>query len=368
MRSQSGSAYTRIEQEGSIAVPLSVFSELVGSLPPNEKIEMQLVEKALQIRCARFEAHIGGIDSKMFPPVSKFQDGVTITAEVGKIRQAINYLVFATASSDSRPVLRSINAKIDGNSLTLAASDGFRLAVYKMNLLTPTNRKFEIIIPSSTLKELNRLLSGQIEVKVNHPFKIDIKRTSVSEEIVINHSNYDMRVINSPLDANTIIEININQAQNLIIFKLDKVDLTSRLTIGNYPQYEKLIPQMSSAKAIINVRKFLEAAKIVTFLSLEQEDAFIRLIISPMGESTLGKITIYARSDNITYKIGEVDAIVEGGESKIAVKPKFLIEMLTVIEEESISLETTNPTEPCVIKPMGLDNYAHVIMPLNVQW
>ncbi|GAH58129.1 unnamed protein product, partial [marine sediment metagenome] len=66
--------------------------------------------------------------------------------------------------------------------------------------------------------------------------------------------------------------------------------------------------------------------------------------------------------------VGEIDATVEGEESKIAFNGKYLTEVLSVLNEAQVALETTNPSSPGVLRPVGVDNYLHVIMPMFVQW
>ncbi len=66
--------------------------------------------------------------------------------------------------------------------------------------------------------------------------------------------------------------------------------------------------------------------------------------------------------------VGEIDAVVEGEEAKIAFNGKYLTEVLSVLHEPQVALETTNPSSPGVIRPVGVDNYIHVVMPMFVQW
>ena len=66
---------------------------------------------------------------------------------------------------------------------------------------------------------------------------------------------------------------------------------------------------------------------------------------------------------------GEVDAQVEGGdEAKIALNSKYLADVLDVLQESEVALETTSPSSPGVLKPVGNDRYIHVVMPMFVQW
>ena len=66
--------------------------------------------------------------------------------------------------------------------------------------------------------------------------------------------------------------------------------------------------------------------------------------------------------------VGEIDATVEGDDAKIAFNGKYLTDVLSVLKEAQVALETTSPSSPGLIRPVGTDNYTHVVMPMFVQW
>ena len=128
----------KIEEEGAITVPARLLTEFISSLP-NDKIDINLSPrtKTLELKCARFEARISGVDAKDFPPIPKVEEGITTKAEVETFQQSINQVVFAAAVEESRPVLTGVNAQFKDDLLTLAAADGFRLAVFRLPLAAP---------------------------------------------------------------------------------------------------------------------------------------------------------------------------------------------------------------------------------------
>jgi DNA polymerase-3 subunit beta len=77
---------------------------------------------------------------------------------------------------------------------------------------------------------------------------------------------------------------------------------------------------------------------------------------------------VSARSEEIGDDVGEIDAVVEGEEAKIAFNGKYLTDVLGVLHETQVALETTSPSSPGVIRPVGSENYLHVVMPMFVQW
>src|SRR4030066_148789 len=99
----------KIEEEGSITVPARLLREFVSSLPSdNIAVNLSPQTKTLGLKCARFEARISGIDAKEFPPIPSVDEGTTTEAEVEALRQAINQVVFAAATEESRPVLTGV--------------------------------------------------------------------------------------------------------------------------------------------------------------------------------------------------------------------------------------------------------------------
>jgi len=318
----------KVEEEGAITVPAKLLNEFVASLP-NDKIDVSLAArtKTLQMKCARFEARISGIDAKEFPPIPTAEEGIATKVEAEAMCQGIMQTVFAAAADESRPVLTGIYAEFEDKLLTLAAADGFRLAVYKLPLAAAVKQKTAAIIPARALAELNRLAADQEEA----------------------------------------IEIKLNTTKSQILFRLKDVELVSQLVQGNFPQYSQLIPQSYNTRAVVDVAQFLRATKTASIFARDGS-GIVRLTISPGAKAAAGKLTIAAKSEEIGDDTGEIDAAVEGEEAKIAFNGKYLTDVLNVLHQQQVALEVTSPSSPGVIKPVGVDNYIHVVMPMFVQW
>jgi len=318
----------KVEEEGAITVPARLLTEFISSLP-SDKIGVSLSPrtKTLELKCARFEARISGVDAKDFPPIPKVDEGITTKVEAEALRQGTNQVAFAAATEESRPVLTGVDAQFDGDLLTLAAADGFRLAVYKLPLTAPVSQQTEVIIPSRTLSELGRLMADQEEA----------------------------------------VEITVNSNKSQALFRLKDIELVSQLVQGTFPNYTQLIPQSYNTRMIVSIAEFLRATKTASIFARDGS-GIVRLVITPGGELTSGKLTVSARSEEIGDDVGEIDATIEGEEAKIAFNGKYLTDVLSVLQEAQVALETTNPSSPGVIRPVGTDNYTHVIMPMFVQW
>ncbi|MEE9198489.1 MAG: DNA polymerase III subunit beta, partial [Dehalococcoidia bacterium] len=152
----------KVEEEGMITIPARLLSEFVSSLP-SEQIEMTLAprSRSLNIKCARFEARISGAEAEEFPPIPTVDEGMAIEIDPEVLRGAIHSVDFAAATEDSRPVLTGVQMELKGDSLVLAAADGFRLAVHEASLGAPVPEDISVIIPAKTLSELKRLIGDQ---------------------------------------------------------------------------------------------------------------------------------------------------------------------------------------------------------------
>ena len=318
----------KVEEEGTITVPARLLTEFISSLP-NDKIEINLSQRTtLELKCARFEARISGVDAKDFPPIPKVEAGIATKVEVEALQRGISQVVFAAATEESRPVLTGISAEFEGDLLTLAAADGFRLAVHKLPVAAPVSQKTTVIIPARTLAELNRLMVDQEEA----------------------------------------VDITVDPDKSQALFRLKNIELVSQLVQGAFPNYAQLIPQSYSTRTVVEVAAFLRATKTAAIFARDGS-GIVRLMMVPGGgELKPGKMTVAARSEEVGDDVGEMDAVIEGEEAKIAFNGKYLADVLGVLHEEQVALEITTPSSPGVIRPVGVDNYVHVIMPMFVQW
>ena len=212
-------------------------------------------------------------------------------------------------------------------TLTLAAADGFRLAVFKLPLKEKFSQKTEVIIPARTLAELNRLIGDQEET----------------------------------------VSITLNPNKSQVLFRLKSTELVSQLVQGTFPNYSQLIPKSYNTRVIISVKEFQQATKTASIFARDGS-GIVRLVVTPGSEASPGRLSVSARSEEIGDDVGEIDATVEGADAKIAFNGKYLTDVLSVLRESQVALETTNPSSPGLIRPVGTENYMHVVMPMFVQW
>jgi len=318
----------QIEEEGAITVPARLLTDFVNSLP-QDKIQLTLAPRArqLKVKCARNEATIGGMDADDFPPIPAIEDGGTLEIDPKVLREAITQVVFSAATDDSRPVLTGVDLVVEGDVLTLAAADGFRLAVRTLKLKKKVAERQEVIVPARALAELNRLLQDQEDP----------------------------------------VEMTFNANRTQVLFRLKDIELVAQLIQGTFPDYSRLIPKEWASRAVVEVRDFLQETKIASIFARDGS-GIVRIMFEAGEDGTPGKMTITARAEEVGDNQGELDAQVDGEAAKIAFNGKYLQDVLQVLDGGRVALETTGPSQPGVIRPVDNDTYVHVVMPMFVQW
>jgi len=333
----------KVDEEGAITLPARVLIDLVNALPP-ERIDMELVVRTstLHLQCARFEANIKGIDAQEFPIIPTLQvqedGGLKLEAEV--LGQMIEQVAFAAAVDESRPILTGALmhfARADTEDrLTMAAADGFRLSVRREVLQAAATSDLaieaaDVIVPARALTELARVTGGNEEP----------------------------------------IALSITSERNQILFHQGNVDLVSQLIEGHFPDYTQIIPTTHTLRTVVETGAFLKAVRMANIFARDAAN-IVRLSIVPGAELTPGHMSVAATSAELGDHVGEIDASVEeaGGERgepmTIAFNANYLIDILSRVGMAQVALETTTPSSPAVIRPVGGPDLTHVIMPIHI--
>ena len=322
---------TGIEREGEITLPARLLADYVALLDHGQKVELELNPKThkVHLACGRYEANIAGIDAEDFPPIPQVSGGPNFSIPAPTLKETISGVVFAAAPDDTRPVLAGALLKLGGSELTLAAADGFRLAVRKVELPTE-GPELTMIVPARTLTEVARLLSD---------------------------------------DADEQVSINTTPNGNQVYFAFGKTEITSRLIEGQFPDYERIIPSDAKTRVKLSTTDFLRATRAAAVFARDNSN-IVRLECSPAVEGALsgnGSVLVKSTSAEMGDNEGTLDASVDGDDTQIAFNGRYLRDALEAIDTPEVQLKITGPSSPGVIEPAGEPNgYTHVIMPMHV--
>lgn len=323
----------KVEQEGEITVPARLVVDLINSLP-SERIDLSIDDQTLRLVCAKNEADIKGIDAQEFPLLPEVGDEFQMTLEPELFRQMISQVVFAAATDESRPILTGVLARFDGDTLTMAAADGFRLSVRTARLPEPIAEPISVVVPAKALNELARI-SGEEE----QPIGVYI--TPARSQIVFHMQG----------DAGA------NKGR---IFGMDMV---SQLIEGNFVNYRQIVPKSFTTRTLFDTQQLLRACRTANIFA-RSEAGVIHMDITP-GDG--GNVRISATSAEMGDSTVDLDANVEGEPVTIAFNVRFLIEVLSVMESAQVALETISGANPGVLRPVGSEDFVHVIMPMHIR-
>jgi DNA polymerase III subunit beta len=310
----------KIDSDGATTVPAKLLTDYVNALQGGERVDLELTAgQTLHLRAGRYESHIKGIDADEFPAIQTAGDRPTTRIAQNVLRQALEETAFAAASDEARPILTGVLARFEGDTLTLAAADNYRIAVKTIPILDPVPET-SVVIPARALNELVRILA----------------------------------------DIDQPIEIVLAQARNQILFHLEGIDLVSRLIDGQFPNYQQVLPQSHTTRAVLDREELLRAVRPAALIAHESAN-IVKLQIEANGHAG---ITVSANAE-VGDHVGQVEAAVEGDGTTIAFNARYLADVLTNVDAEQFALELNGPLSPGVFKPVGDDRYVHVVMPVR---
>lgn len=342
----------KVEDEGAITIPARLLSEFVNSMPP-ERIDMELAVRTqtLHLACARHTANMKGIDASEFPIIpstgtgqeqdenAEALEGTRIELETTGLRTMIDQVVFAASSDESRPTLNGVEVSFKPDRLAMAATDGYRLSVRSVHLDKPfVDGTVTVIVPARSLSDLGRIIADA--------------------------------------DSDRPVQVIVTEARNQIIFQVSgkgegrgvfhRVELASQLIDARFPDYRAIIPKDCKTRTVVDTASLLEAVR-VSRLFARDNNNIVRVAINPGDGENAGNVRLTATSAEMGDSVNEIDAQVDGVDLEIAFDARFLVDVLSQIDQPQVVLETTQSTRPGTIRPLGIgeEEFLHVVMPMH---
>ncbi|MDX9850821.1 MAG: DNA polymerase III subunit beta [Anaerolineaceae bacterium] len=314
-----------IEEEGSITIPARTISDLVSTLPA-DRVEMLLNDRTqtLNVRCGTNVTDIKGIDAQEYPPMPMPEKSGGVDLNVANLKEMILQVAFAASSDEARPVLQGILTQIEGSTMTMAATDGFRISVSSSSVSNPNNKTISAIIPARAMNELARIAAN----------------------------------------GDATVSMSIPEGRGQVVFNLKDAELVSQLIEGNFPDYKVIIPRNYKTHTVISTPSFQKACRQAEIIARDGNN-IIRMHIQPKMEGP-GIVEISAQSEETGNSEVQLDANIDGEGLLIAFNVRYLREVLDVVKTPSVALETNANNTPATIKPIGENEFTHVIMPMHL--
>ena len=316
----------KVHTSGAITLPARTFADLVSNLSP-EQVDLTLdgPTQTVNLRCGGTRANIKGIDADEFPPVQR-GDGGDLVIDGRTLKEMINQTVFAAATDDNRPILTGVHTRLEGNVITMTASDGYRLAVRTARLEQEFGSPVEMVIPGRALIEVARVIGDE--------------------------------------DSEVLISLPSDRAQ--VMFHMKNVDLASQLLDGKFPDVTAIIPKSYSTATVVATSDLLRACQRAEIFARDSAYTGRIYVKPPQAAGAPGEVMVVSRSAERGDNEGILDASVEGEPLDISFNIRYLIDVLRVIHSENVILESNGSANPGVIRPQDRDDFIHVIMPMSV--
>jgi len=315
----------KVGAPGALTVPAKTLSDLISNLPGSgeQTVKLNTTDRTYTLVLAgdQFKSNIKGIDAAEFPLQPPANDGQGIMLPDPK--RMIGDVIFAAASDEARPTLTGALLTLAGDTATLAAADGFRLAVHTATLAAPVEKPQGYLIPSRALAELAKVLDAK-------------------EPLVF-----------CPVEG-----------RNQVLFHNGDVELISSLIEGQYPDFDNIIPKSHKLRATIKTDELILACKSALVFARDSGGT-IRLKFVRGSDGAPGTLTISAQAAETGDNAIAMDITSEGelAEIEIGMNVNFLKDTLNAARTETVAVEIISAVSPVVVRPIGRDNSLHIIMP-----
>ncbi len=317
----------KVEEEGATTIPSRTFSDLVNTLPGDQVVlNLDTETQTMNILSGASTNDIKGINADEFPPLTPPDMDGAIQLNVVDFKEMIQQVAFAASSDEARPVLMGVLLTVTGDQITMASADGFRLSVRKARLSAPVEEPITAIIPARALSELARIAG----------------------------------------DGDDTISMVVPEGRGQVVFRVKNAELTSQLIEGTFPDYEQIIPASHKSRTIVSTTALLKACKQAEIFAREGTNVARLEIKAADDDMAPSEIEISAQSEETGSNETIVEATVDGIGLLIAFNVKFLREVLENIKTPNVAIETSAPNAPGVIRPVGDDDFTHVIMPMHL--
>lgn len=310
-----------ITEVGSVTVPARLFSSYLGNLPAGT-LELTGTPTRASIKCERSNYDFHALPADEYPPLPAATRGSHFTIAAKRFRDGIDATIFAASSEEARgAVLMGTLLEIEGDALTMVATDGYRLAKFTTTLDDGISGSERYIVPSRALAEVARNLGG-------------------GEQIAV-----------SALGAQS------NQLQ----LTAGTISITVRLVDGQYPNYQQVIPAKFDRSVTVSTGTLVSSLKRAELVAGDRA-SMVKLSVANQT------LIVTASSDISGNAYEELEVEQTGEDLAIAFNARYLVEILNHVKSEKTVIEFLGPLSPAAIRPLEpLDSgqQLYVLMPLR---
>ncbi len=314
-----------ISEPGAITLPVRKLASIVSDLPSLE-VQVEATEKKATLSSGTATFVIMGIGPEEFPPLPSFEDKHSFVLPQADLQRMLRSVSYAQSTDESRYIMNGVFFNFEEGKLTLAATDGRRLAVISKEMDVSEDNAGHLILPAKTVTEVERLL-GQGET-----VRIAFNDRQVAFEINSNEENADSGLV-------------------------ETIYLVSKVVEGNYPNYRQVIPRETDQHIKVNRETLLNTVRRAARVATDKNNA-VKVNISE------GTVEITGNSPDIGESKVSLNVDYTGPEVTVAFNPQYMMDPLKALTRDEVIFEFKDELSPGVIRTP--DSFLCVIMPLRL--
>ena len=306
-----------VSAPGSALLPGRLLVDVVRTLPSgNVELALRPEERDVELMAGTARFHLRTLPPEDFPRLPEFE-GEAMTLPGRALTDTVERVARAASRDEVRPILTGVLVTAEGSTLTMVATDSYRLSVKHTELETPVSRQLEANVPARALRELSRVVGSE-----------------------------------------SIEEVEIALLANQVVFRADGIVLSSRLIEGQFPSHRQLIPESFEHEVRLPREELLEVTRRIG--QLAQRNAPLRLAFSE------GELTVSAETPEVGDASEAMPAPFSGEPLEIAFNPEFLIAGIESIDSDELVLRLTSPLRPGLLQPVDREDYSYLVMPIRL--
>jgi DNA polymerase-3 subunit beta len=307
-------------EDGSCVVPARLSTDIVRRLEPGA-VTFAHDDDHVTISAARSNFKLRTFPVVEFPAVGRTGEALAQLPE-GALTEAVRQVVRAASHDDARPLLTGVLLSSVEGSIRMVATDSYRMALRDMPGVAALPGVEDLLVPARALAELQRLPS-------------------------------------SPGGEDGPSHIGVAASQNEITFWQGKVQISTRLLEGRYPDYNQLIPEHYPNRLHLGKETFLAALRRVQLL-VRDNTTPVRLSMRQGG------VDLSVVSQEIGDASETVDGDFSGEDLVIAFNPSYLIDGVEAVQGDEVLLETADASKAATVRGAEDDHFRYLLMPVRV--
>jgi DNA polymerase-3 subunit beta len=307
----------QVDSPGTVLLPGRLLGDVVRTLPAGEvTLALRPESRDVEITASAARFHLRTLPAEDFPRLPEL-DEAPATLPAAPLAETIDRVARAASRDEVRPILTGVLFQADGSTLTMVATDSYRLSVKHTELESPLAAAIDANVPARALRELARII-GQRGAE----------------------------------------EIAISLARNQAVFRVGDVVLSSRLIEGQFPSWRQLIPESFDHEVRLPREELLEVTRRIS--QLAQRNAPLRFAFAE------GELTVAAETPEVGDASEAIPAPYSGEPLEIAFNPQFVVEGIESVDGEELVMKLSSPLRPGLLEPIGREDFSYLVMPIRL--